>query len=107
MADAPPPSRREATAGRAYVGLAVLGGGLSILVGAVPHEDPLVGLALAAFGATLVATAPRLPAVGRLPPGIVATAGILLTLTLAANLAWGNGGLDGPKLALLALGVAL
>jgi exosortase/archaeosortase family protein len=104
MADAPP---RGPTAARAYVGLAVLGGGLSILVGAAPHEDPLVGLALAAFGATLVATAPRLPAIARLPPAAVATAGTALVLAIAANAAWRHDALDLPKAAILALGLAL
>jgi exosortase/archaeosortase family protein len=95
------------TAGRAYVGLAVLGGGLSVLVGAAPHEDPLVGVALAGFGAALVATAPQLPPIRRLPPALVAVPGLLLVLAIAANVAWRHGGLDLPKAAIALLGLVL
>lgn len=93
--------------GRAYVGLAVLGGGLAALLGAAPHEDPLVGLALAGFGAALVATAPRLPAVPRLPALPVGVAGLLLTVGVAAATAWRHTGFDLPKAALVFLGMAL
>jgi exosortase/archaeosortase family protein len=102
--DAAGPAPRAA--GRAYVGLAVLGGGLSILVGAAPHEDPLVGLALAGFGAALVATAPRLPDIRRLPAIPVALAGMALVLLVAGHTAWSHASLDLPKLAILALGLA-
>ncbi|MEA3203493.1 MAG: hypothetical protein QOI63_1168 [Thermoplasmata archaeon] len=104
MADAAP---RRPTAGRAYVGLAVLGAGLSILVGAAPHEDPLVGVALAGFGAALVATAPRLPDIPRLPAVPVAAAGILLVLAVAGHAAWRHDAPDLPKTAIVALGLTL
>jgi len=92
-------------AGRAYVGLAILGGGLSILVGAAPHEDPLVGLALAAFGITLVATAPALPRIARLPPMLLALVGAVLCAIVVGDAAWTGSPFDTPKLALLGLGI--
>lgn len=101
------PAPEAPTAGRAYVGLAVLGGGLAVLLGATPHEDPLVGLALALFGAALVGTAPRLPAVRRLPPAAVAAAGILLVLAVTAHTAWRHGAPNLPKAAIALLGLAL
>ncbi|HEX2065854.1 MAG TPA: exosortase/archaeosortase family protein [Candidatus Thermoplasmatota archaeon] len=102
----PPPARSQRPAGRAYIGLGVLGCGLAILVGAVPHEDPIVGIALAAFGTALVATAPRLPDI-RLPPLAAGLAGLLLALPVAAHAAWRGGAWSVPKVALVALGLAL
>jgi exosortase/archaeosortase family protein len=107
MADAPALPSRGPTAGRAYVGLAVLGGGLAVLLGATPHEDPLVGLALAVFGAALVATAPRLPDIRRLSPAAVAAAGILLVLAVVAHTAWRHHSLNLPKAAIVLVGLAL
>ena len=110
MADAPaaapgaPPLAPMAT--RAYIGLAILGGGLSILLGAVPHEDPLVGIALAAFGAALVATAPRLPEIRHLPASLVGGAGMAVVLLLTGHSAYTRAALDLPKLAIAGLGLA-
>src|SRR5688572_18052499 len=75
--DAAQPSRRPSLAsGRGYLGLALLGWGLSILLGVTPHEDQIVGIGLAAFGGALVATAPRLPRLDRASPAIVAGIGL-------------------------------
>lgn len=100
-----PPEGRAGT-GRAYIGLAVLGGGLSILVGAAPHEDLLVGIALAGFGLALVATSPSLPAIRRLPALPIGVAGVLLVLLVTGHTAWRHASLDVPKAAIVALGLA-
>ncbi|MHB1261118.1 MAG: exosortase/archaeosortase family protein [Thermoplasmatota archaeon] len=95
-------------AGRAYVGLALLGWGLSILVGVTPHEEPWVGAGLAAFGLALAASAPRLPEFrGALPPFAAATTGLAIVAGLLAMSAASKATLDGPKLAILGLGALL
>ena len=43
----------SALTGRAYLGLALLGWGLSILLGVTPHEDLLVANSLATVGGTV------------------------------------------------------
>jgi exosortase/archaeosortase family protein len=102
-----PAAHATAPALRAYIGLAVLGGGLSVLVGAVPHEDPLVGLALAAFGTMLVATAPALPRIGRLPPLAIAAAGLALCAAVVGHSLLTGAAFDVPKLAIVTLGLTL
>ena len=72
--------------GRAYLGLALLGWGLSILLGVTPHEDLLVGGGLAVFGFALAASSPRLPEFrGSLSPWIVAGAGLAVVAGLLAS----------------------
>ncbi|MFA5944172.1 MAG: exosortase/archaeosortase family protein [Candidatus Thermoplasmatota archaeon] len=95
-------------AGRAYLGLALLGWGLSILIGVTPHEDPWVGAGLAAFGLALAVSAPRLPEFrGALPPLAVAGAGLAVIAGILAFDAVSGSPLDGPKLAMLGLGALL
>ncbi|MHB8605602.1 MAG: archaeosortase/exosortase family protein [Thermoplasmatota archaeon] len=89
------------------MGLAVLGDGVAILVGAVPHEDRLDGGALAAFGLALLATAPRFPRIERLSKTLVGGIGAALALGVIAYDAFFGAALDGPKLALIFLGAAL
>lgn len=105
MADASP--TQTADAGRAYIGLAVLGWGLSILLQVTPHEDPIVGGALTVFGIALLATAPRLPRLGRAPPLLLGLlGGGALVTVVGYNLVF-DAGLDAPKIALLVLGALL
>lgn len=94
-------------AGRAFVGLALLGWGLSILLGVSPHEDLLAGAGLAVFGLALVATAPALPAVGRMPPAVVAGVGAALAAGILLFTLVSGSPLDLPKVSLLAFGTAL
>jgi exosortase/archaeosortase family protein len=93
--------------GRAYLGLALLGWGLSILLGVTPHEDPVVGAALAAFGATLVVTAPRLPRFSHLSPPLVAATGLAMAILVLAYDAWSHAALDLPKGAIVLFGAGL
>ena len=60
-----------------YIGLGILGWGLAILLQVAPHEDPLVGAGLAAFGAALLITAPAWPRV-RLSPLVTVALGLIL-----------------------------
>jgi exosortase/archaeosortase family protein len=92
---------------RVYVGLAVLGWGISILVGAAPHEDPVVGAALLAFGAILVATAPRLPTVDGVPAWVLGLVGMSLVVALAAGMAYFDTGWNAAKVAIATCGLAL
>lgn len=57
----------DGKAARAYIGLALLGWGLSILLQVAPHEDPLVGAGLLVFGTALFFTAPRRPSIASIP----------------------------------------
>src|SRR5687768_1610150 len=94
--------------GRAYLGLALLGWGLSILLGVTPHEDLLVGGGLAVFGLALAASSPRLPEFrGSLSPWIVAGAGLAVVAGLLAFNAATGAALDGPKVAILIVGAGL
>lgn len=68
---------KHAAAGRVYIGLGILGWGLAILFQVAPHEDPLVGAGLAAFGAALLVTAPVWPNV-KLSPIFTVTLGLVL-----------------------------
>lgn len=104
----PPGPDAKPGLGRAYLGLALLGWGLSILLGVTPHEDPWVGGSLAVFGVALVASAARLPEFpGSLSPFLVAGAGLAaMSAVLAFNAATGAG-LNAPKLVMVLLGAAL
>lgn len=84
----------------------MLGGGLAILVGATPHEDLLVGAALALFGLAIVVTAPlpRLPAA---PGWLLATVGALLAGGILTYNAITGGGWDVPKIAIVTVGAVL
>ena len=93
--------------GRAFLALAFLGWGLAILLGVTPHEDLVVGTALALFGAALLATAPRLPEVPGLPAWCVAALGIGMVAGLAGYTAATRSPIDTQKVALVALGLAL
>jgi exosortase/archaeosortase family protein len=105
---APATPARAAGSGRAYLGLALLGWGLSILVGVTPHEDPWIGAGLAAFGLALAISAPRLPEFrGALPPYAVAGAGLVVAAGVLAFDAFTDAALDGPKLAMVLLGIGL
>ncbi len=102
-----PAGRRRLGDGRGYLGLALLGWGLSILAGVIPHEDLLVGSGLALFGAALVATAPRLPQARHLAPAWIGGLGLALALGVVAYDAWAQATLDMPKVAIIAFGLAL
>lgn len=107
-ASGPPDPPRGGGAGRAYLGLALLGWGLSILLGIIPHEDRWVGAGLGVFGFALTASSPRLVEFrGRLPPLAVATTGLCVMATVLAMDAASGAHLNGPKLGLLALGAVL
>lgn len=101
----PPAARRPA--GRAYLGLALLGWGLSILLGVTPHEDPLVGAGLSVFGVALLATAPRLPEVPRLPAALVAALGVAVVLAVVGHMALFGSAFDLRKAVLLLLGLGV
>ncbi len=92
---------------RAYIGLAILGWGLSILIGAAPHEDPLVGAALALFGAVVVATSRRLPHVTILPAWLVGAAGVAMVVAVAGGAAYFQSGLNLAKAAIVVAGFLL
>ncbi|MEA3136089.1 MAG: hypothetical protein QOJ26_1127 [Thermoplasmata archaeon] len=107
----PKPARPQAAhrggAGRAYLGLALLGWGLSIVLGVTPHEDLVVGSGLAIFGAVLVATSPRLPESRGLPAYAVAGVGLAIVAGVLAHTLLASAAFDVPKAALVALGVGL
>lgn len=108
VAPARPPGDGAAPAGgRAYIGLALLGWGLAILLGVTPHEDRLVGAALAAFGGLLLATAPAWPRVPPVDPRIAAAAGLLLATGVLGYVVLAGAALDARKVALVALGAGL
>lgn len=98
---------RAASSGPALVGLAMLGWGLAMVLGIMPHEDRIVGAGLAAFGAALLATRRGLPTPPTLPAWVVLGLGFsAITLVLGYRLVFGSA-FDAPKLAILALGLAL
>ncbi|MES2155228.1 MAG: exosortase/archaeosortase family protein [bacterium] len=78
-----------------------------MVLGASPHEDPLVGAALAFFGAALLVSSPRLPHVEHLPSTLVACVGMALCVAIAAGTALAHTGLNVTKAAVLAAGLAL
>jgi exosortase/archaeosortase family protein len=90
----------------ALLGLASLGEGLFILARVVPHESVLLGAGLAAAGALALAFA-RPPRVARLPALPVAACGLVAALGVLAYDALRHAALDPPKVALVALGLAL
>lgn len=86
------------------MGLLLLGWGVAILVGIVPHEDLLVGAGLAALGGALCFATRRVPAFPRIPALLLAGLGaVLLVGALAFSL---TSGWALPKLAIALLGVA-
>lgn len=106
--ESPPGHKREASLGRAYLGLAMLGWGLSILLRVTPHEDPWVGGSLAVFGFALVASAPRLPEFpGSLSPFLVAGAGLAAMASVFAFNAATGAPLNAPKVTMVVVGAAL
>lgn len=111
MPPTPPPSPAgrpgPVASGRAYIGLALLGWGLAILLGVTPHEDRLVGGALSVFGAVLLATARGLPRLPSVPMLLVAGAGLALGAGVMAYVLAADAALDARKLALVLLGCGL
>jgi exosortase/archaeosortase family protein len=91
---------------QAYVGLAVLGWGLSILLGVVPHEDLVVGTALTIFGAILVARS-RLPTIAALNPLVPAITGAVIVHAVVLHAVLVTPELNPQKTALLLFGLAL
>lgn len=94
-------ARSEGT-GRSCIGLGLVGQGLAVLSGVVPHEEPLVAYGLIAFGAALVATGalPSFPAARRWH--LAALGGALLAIVGAAWGITGNAPV-GPMLLLVIL----
>ena len=88
------------------LGLASLGEGLFILVRVVPHESVWLGALLLGAGCALLAWAPP-PRVDRLPRAALLAAGIGLVALVLAYDAMRRAPLDAPKVAILALGLAL
>lgn len=93
--------------GRSYLGLALLGWGLAIVLGVTPHEDRVVGASLAVFGAVLVASSRGLPRLPPLPPLWVAGAGLSLAACVLAYVLAADAPLDVRKIALIAVGSCL
>lgn len=93
--------------GRAYLGLAFLGWGMSILLGVTPHEARIVGGALALFGTALLATAPRWPDFRRLPAWIIGGIGIAVVALLTGYTTATRSAVDPPKAAIFLVGAAL
>ncbi|MHB8632856.1 MAG: exosortase/archaeosortase family protein [Thermoplasmatota archaeon] len=92
--------------GRACVGLGLSGQGLAILSGVVPHEDPLVGCGLLAFGGVLMLTG-RLPAFPFLRRvHFVCLGGIILGVVALASAVTRTAPV-GPLLVMALLGAAL
>lgn len=104
-----PPDDRAARpgVGRAYLGLALIGWGLSMVLGVTPHEDPLVGAGLAIFGLALAATSPRLPEFPGLPPWTVAAVGISVVAVVIGYTTAAGTAFDVPKTAMVLLGLGL
>src|ERR1041385_4776046 len=90
---------------RALVALLLLGYGVLVLVGVLPHDSAWAGLVSLAAGALLLLPGlPRVPiARGRWIP---ATGTLTVAAVLLYNLANGSG-LSGPELCILAYGCAL
>jgi len=78
-----------------------------MILGIMPHEDPVVGVGLAIFGAAMFATHPRLPRVPHVPAWAVAGLGLAgVILVLGYRLLF-PAPLDIPKVTMLILGVGL
>lgn len=117
----PPPAPAEAAAGpaaarasvqpardgRAYLGLALLGWGLSVLIGVTPHEDPWVGAGLAAFGFALLATARHLPEFRTAPAWLFGGLGLAIVTVVAGFGALFHATLDLPKVLMILLGAGV
>ncbi len=101
------PEPAPSSPGTALVGLAMLGWGLSMVLRLVPHEDPIVGAGLAAFGAALLVTRPGLPRVPRVAPWIFAGLGIGAIGAVMGFWLILSASFDLPKIALLIVGVGL
>lgn len=101
------PEPPRTSPGPALVGLAMLGWGLSMVLGLVPHEDKIIGAGLAAFGAALLATRPGLPRVPRVNPWIFAGLGLGAIGAVLGFWLILSASFDIPKIALLVLGVVL
>lgn len=79
------PPASTSTGGRAFVALFLLGLGLAIVVGVIPHEDRYVGLAVLALGAALLLVDRHLPHLRVTPLAIgLAGAGLALAFLLSA-----------------------
>ncbi|MEA3189548.1 MAG: hypothetical protein QOD77_130 [Thermoplasmata archaeon] len=90
-----------------FLGLALLGWGLAILLGVVPHEDLLVGLGLAAFGAALVASVRQVPRLPTMPAWLAWVLAALLALGPIAYVALARTAFDLPKAAMVGTGLVL
>ena len=101
------PAAVPVASGRAYIGLALLGWGLAILLGVTPHEDRLVGAALTVFGGVLLVTARGLPRLQRMPALMVAGVGLGLAASVVAYVVAAGAVLVARKIALIALGCGL
>ncbi len=90
---------------RPLLGLALLGYGLLVLLGVLPHDAAVAGIAAAVLGALLLAwglpdgVAPR--------TAIVAGLGLCCIVGVTAYNLWAGSGLAAPELAILGYGVAL
>lgn len=92
--------------GRAFVGLASLGWGASILLSVVPHESKIVAAGLIVFGSALLATASSLPTVEGVSPHVAAATGIGLVTVLVTHRLWTEHPMTLPKVGGLLLGIA-
>lgn len=89
------------------VGLSMLGWGLSMVLGIMPHEDPIVGAGLALFGGALLFVGRGLPQIRAVPWWLSAAGGLgLVSLVLGFRIAFPSPW-DVPKTCLLILGVGL
>jgi exosortase/archaeosortase family protein len=98
---------RPRSVGQAFIGLAILGWGVSILLEVAPHEDRIVGVAMTLFGLAVAALAPRWPTISRLPPILVAGLGIGMVLWVVGFNAYTKSGFAVQEIALGILGLGL
>lgn len=94
----------NSSSGAALVGLAILGLGLSMVLGVMPHEDRIVGAGLTVFGAALLVARGRLPKVPLLPAWSalalgLASVGLVLGYQVVFRTRY-----DVPKVAILLVG---
>lgn len=99
------PPKKPASSLQWYVGFLVLGWGLSILVGIVPHEDLVVGAGLAVLGAALALASRRVPDVPSLPSWVTIPLGA--TMVLGGTAFGALRGWNAAKLAIISLGALL
>lgn len=100
----PSPTPRPASPSFSLVGLALLGWGLAILAGFVPHEDLLVGAGLLALGACITA-ATGFPQVPWLPRWPFVCVGAILALGVPAYVLLAETSWDPPKAVLWGAGL--